>query len=159
MATATWVAATTEAQADESIHRIEYRVFRAVLCTNSDLRGGGQRPARRNLRMDILVVAIYSDNPDPTPMNSLTVTYRDGTRELDVVEFIGYEPGNYAWEDGYICEDTNGIEYFVSLTGRVDLHTDDEGWIMGWGTCPKLENEYNLLIAVEEAMLPPDHRM
>ena len=73
--------------------------------------------------------------------------YNEGTTfDLEVIEYLEYEPAAYIHEDGYLCEDHGGLEYFVSLTGRVDAKVNGE-WTMGWGVCPKLKNECDLMEA------------
>ena len=81
-------------------------------------------------------------------MQPLRLGVKRGTlyRFLDVVEYLEREPAMYIPEDGYLCEDALGREYFVSLTGRVDSKMDGQ-WIMGWGICPMLKNEYDLMTA------------
>jgi len=70
-------------------------------------------------------------------------------QSLDVIEYLECEPAMYIYEDGYLCEDYLHKEYFISFSGRVDLK-DDGKWIMGWRTCPKLKNEFDLIAAIGE---------
>jgi len=80
-------------------------------------------------------------------MKTLSVYNEDTAFDIFVEEYLEYEPAMYIHEDGYLCIDGwTSREYFVSLTGRVDLKENGK-WIMGWGVCPKLKNEFDLIEA------------
>jgi len=75
------------------------------------------------------------------------------TYALEVVEYLEREPAAYIPEDGYLCEyGVNDVEFFVSLTGRVDIKLDGD-WIMNWGVCLKLKNKCDLMTAALDRSL------
>jgi len=65
--------------------------------------------------------------------------YDGHSEDLVVIEYI---EGTGRYEDGYLCENIEGDEFFVALTGDVEKRTVHSWYV--WGTCPALENEYKL---------------
>jgi len=63
-----------------------------------------------------------------------------------VIEFWEREPAMYVPEDGFLCEDADHVEHWVSLDGRVDRKLFGK-WQMGVGVCAKLKNEMDLITA------------